>query len=521
MNFFQRLASKVGFVTRESVRQIADEMFKRSYGAAQNSRLTSDWIASYTSADAEIKTARKTTIARSREQERNNEYAVRFFKLLDNNVLGSGGIGLQMKIQDPNGDFDTTANDMIEDAWADQCKPKNFTASGDMSKRLAERLILRSAARDSGALVRILRGDPRRNVPNARGYAIQLLEIDQLDHDYDGVTPSGNQIRMGVEFDQWRRPIAYHIFNNHPGDFFQMAAKQRDRISAADLIHVFLPTRIGQSVGIPWITPVLLPLKMLAGYEEAELIAAREAACKGYAIENEMPPDFHGEQTDSRGNPLQDMEPGMGLDLSPGQKYVPINPLHPTEAFGHFVKSKLRGIASGLGVSYNSLASDLEGVNYSSIRAGVLEEREEWKAVQEWFIESFENKLFEDWLETQLAFGLIKSPNGIALPASKFDKFNKPQWKPRRWPWVDPLKDMQANVLATEKGFASKTDIVSEDGKDIEDVFKQLKEEKQLAKDYGLEFPTDIPKAILAPAEGPGSQAATDGTTAPLTPKGK
>ncbi|MCI0539082.1 MAG: phage portal protein [Verrucomicrobiales bacterium] len=73
------------------------------------------------------------------------------------------------------------------------------------------------------------------------------------------------------------------------------------------------------------------------------------------------------------------------MEVSPGQfetrpvgfEFQTFDPQHPTQAFPFFVKTFLRGIASGLGVSYNTLANELEGVNFSSIRAGVSDEREE------------------------------------------------------------------------------------------------------------------------------------------------
>ena len=75
---------------------------------------------------------------------------------------------------------------------------------------------------------------------------------------------------------------------------------------------------------------------------------------------------------------------------------------------------------------------------------------------------------------------------------SKFEKFNSPCWKPRRWPWVDPLKDLQASVLAVEKGFKSRRSIIAEMGEDIEEVFQEQAEDNALAESLDLEFPTDV-----------------------------
>ena len=144
-----------------------------------------------------------------------------------------------------------------------------------------------------------------------------------------------------------------------------------------------------------------------------------------------------------------------------GTSFQSWNPDHPTGNYAGFVKSCLRGIAAGLGVSYNMIANDLEGVNYSSIRAGLLDEREYYKAVQRWYIDSLIAPVFSGWLETNILNGTIN------LPSAKMSKFNSPgvaHWMPRRWAWVDPLKDQQASVLAVENQFKSKRQVVAEMG---------------------------------------------------------
>jgi capsid protein len=65
---------------------------------------------------------------------------------------------------------------------------------------------------------------------------------------------------------------------------------------------------------------------------------------------------------------------------------------------------------------------------------------------------------------------------------------NAPQWKPRRWPWVDPLKDQQASILAVENGLDSRRNIISQTGGDIEDVFDSIAADKILADSKGLNF---------------------------------
>ena len=221
-------------------------------------------------------------------------------------------------------------------------------------------------------------------------------------------------------------------------------------------------------------------LQMLGAYEEAELTAARVAASKMGFLVKERADGYVGD-VDEQGNPLMEISPGVIEELPMGTSFQSWNPDHPVGNYSDFVKSCLRGIAAELGVSYNMISNDLEGVNYSSIRAGLMDEREFYKAIQRWFVDTVVTPVFESWLETNILNGTIN------LPAAKLEKFNAPDWKPRRWAWVDPEKDINAQIKAVENHFKSKRQVISESGGDIEDVFKDIKRDEELAEDVGLE----------------------------------
>lgn len=467
---------------------------KRMYAAAQATRLTEDWTTNLSSADTEVWSSRRKLRARSRQLERDNPFIERYFKLLENNVLGDCGIGLQMKIRDPDkfqgekvvkGKYDTLANQTIEAAWYEWGRKGVCTVDGKTSWTELQRLVLRSVARDGECFIIKEQGGSF----NRFKFALKFLEADYLREDYNTTLPGGNIIKMGVEMTPDGYVVGYHFYTRHPYEYGFIGDGQMRfvRIPADRVLHVFRPTRAGQTTGVPWISPAMMTIKQLDGYWEAELVAARSAASKMGFYEKQLPVDYQG-QTDAQNNATQEMQPGVIEDLPMGVTFKTHDPQHPVTAFSDFVKSVLRGASSGLGVSYNSLANDLEGVNYSSIRAGLLEERSEWKAVQNWMIECLHEPLFEEWLSTSLLAGALRMPNGSALPAVKFDKFHAPEWKPRRWPWVDPLKDLQAKVMAIEKGLDSRSSTVAEQGGDIESLFADISSDDALADAYGLKF---------------------------------
>jgi lambda family phage portal protein len=471
MGLVDKLAKRFGYVKPQ----------KRSYNGANVSRLTSDWLSPSTTADEEIRRDLKKLRGRCRELERNNDYVRRYLDGMENNVLGAHGIGLQMKVMDQPGHPDRFANFAIEKAWNTWGRANNCTPTGKMTWRDFQRLALRSCARDGDVLVRMIRG-----YRNPFGFALQIIEADRLDSEHNQALPDGNEIRMGVEVDPFGKPVAYHILESHPGDTYAASYRKRHRIPANEIIHIFNQERISQTRGVPWMVSAMTRLQQLAGYEEAEVVAARVSSCKMGWLLKENSEGYTGEEDPADLNVLMEAEPGTIEELPSGMKFQEWNPSHPTTAYKDFVKTCLRGISAGLGVSYNMLANDLEGVNYSSIRAGVLEEREHFKKVQQWFTDSFVSPVFESWLESSIL------ANHFPFNINRFDKMNAPQWKPRRWAWVDPLKDLQANVQAVEAGLKSRRSIVAESGGDVEDVFDQIAMDKQLAEEKGLAFGDDL-----------------------------
>ena len=138
-----------------------------------------------------------------------------------------------------------------------------------------------------------------------------------------------------------------------------------------------------------------------------------------------------------------------------GWDFRSFDPDYPHAMYGDFIKSAKRDIASGLNVSYNSLANDLEGVNFRRSDQDCFEEREQWMVYQDWFISCFEERIYANWMRSALFAKSIVLENGNALPATKREKFMAHEFLARRWPWVDPLKDEQAYNEAMKRGGAS------------------------------------------------------------------
>ena len=345
---------------------------------------------------------------------------------------------------------------------------------------------METVARDGECFVRIVR-----NFNNDFGFALQVMEGDRVDVNLNRELKNGNYISLGIEKNEWGEPVAYYFRNKaktatsfefpHGGNY--------ERVPAEDVIHGFRHQRPNQSRGVPWLNTAIRSLKMLDGWLEAELTGARVAASKmGFFMPESQTDAYTGDDVESDGTIISSVEPGLIETLPPGMSFKEFDPNYPNSKVGDFVKVALRSAAAGLGVSYSSLGNDLEHVNYSSIRAGVLEEREHWKVLQKWCVEILHERVYAEWLKQALLRDAFARP----LPASKYEKFAAVEWLPRGWSWVDPLKDQKAAELGIALGLTTRQELAASQGKELKDVFEQLANEDLLAESLGVSVATVI-----------------------------
>lgn len=454
---------------------------RRSYMLANIDRITNDFLAPITTGDVELRNSLPTMRARSRELERNNDYAKKYLHMLETNVIGKDGITLQCRARDPQGTLDLRANKIIENEWKEWGRRGICTVDGTLSFSRACKLILRTVARDGECIIRLIRG-----FKNPWKFAIQILEGDILDEQLNRIQ-AGNQnlIKMGIEYDEWNRPTAYHLREKHPGDYFisSKSSQTYKRVPASEIVHMFISERPTQGRGIPWMRTAARRMSIASAYEEAELVGARIGASKmGFYIPNpEGGADIVPDDESEDGTPIMEAEAGIFEKLPSGYSdFKAFMPEHPSGNYGPFMKDIKRGLCSGLNVAYNCLANDLEGVNMSSMRVGQIDERDGWKDLQSWFISDFLEILQPAWLE------MLLLTDRTSLPYSKMWKFREAEWQPRSFDWVDPLKDIQADLMAIRAGLKAPQQVAAERGTSLDDLYEMIAEANKLAEKYKL-----------------------------------
>ena len=493
---------------------------KRAYAAARNTRTTGGFgSAGNTSADSELSTALAPLRNRSRQMIRDSGYAKRAQLIVVNNIIGTG-VNMQAQVGTTRGGNADRVNDAIENAFGQWCAADSCHTGGAMHFHDLERMAMGQVF-EAGEI--FIRKHYTRFGNSAVPLALEIIEPERLATELVdpsvGVSP-GNDYRMGIETDQYGRAQYYWIRTLHPGDLRTRVAgmDKYERVPAADIFHLRVITRWPQTRGEPWMHTAVRKIDDLNEYSQHEVSAARASAA--YFATITTPEDNNpltSEEADDGGQ-IMDIEPLTIQELKPGEELNFHTPNRPNPGLDPFMRAMLREVAAGCGPSYESISRDYSQSNYSSSRLALLDDRDLYKTLQQWWIRAFRRPLHQIWLQQAVLAGAVQglSPGQYAANPEKYGAVH---FKPRGWTWVDPTKEVAAYKEAILAGFTTITDVIAATGggMDIEDVVKTRQRELQMLDDAGIEVDTTyvVPQqgqASAAPAAAPASDAPDDST---------
>jgi lambda family phage portal protein len=485
----------------------ADAVGQRAFAAARPSRLNDGWSTFTSSADMESVSSLTALRNRSRALIRDNAHAKRAQAVVTNNVIGMG-IGLQAAVQSSHGRLVDEVNDALESAWTEWCQADHCHIGGRLAFADIERLLIAEVFEAGDVLVRIHR-DGRGRVP----LSLEVIEAERLADEWEAPSVGGNLVRQGVECDAYYRPVAYWIHEYHPGDPRRERVSDRLlRVPADDIIHLAHLSRWPQVRGVPWMHAAMNRLYQLGEFQDAAVVAARVGAEKVMVLKE----SDQGDLAKSLGDGAQDgtltWTSGKGqVDILPaGTEIADWTPAYPEANFDPFVRSALRDIAAAFGMSYESLSRDYSQSNYSSSRMGLLDDRDGWRVLQQWYIRAFRARLHKVWLEAAVYARAVKTiPVGdyVLRPAY----YQAVTWKPRGWSWVDPTKEVAAYKEAEKAGYITKGDVIAQTGagRDLEDVVRERRRELDLLARQHIATDTD-PESLAFAKPAPTPEPAPD-----------
>lgn len=437
--------------------------------------------AAATSANAELNNASIARLRdRARDMVRNNPYCARALDIWSSNVVGAG-------IVPASRTGNKSRDKKVMDLW------KRFVEECDADGQLdfygLQNLAVRSAFEggDTLARLRVRREADGLRVP----FQIQLLEGDHLDIARHG-TIDGFKTILGVQFTPIGQRSGYYLFPEHPGErsAVQLASMSSSWVPAADVIHLYRKARIGQVRGVSAFAPVMLQARDLADLQEAVVVKARIEACfSGFITSEEGDGAMLGaSSTDTYGNEVQELQPGMLRHLKPGESIEFANPTS-SVSFDPVMLHTLMGIAVGLGLTYDQLTGDLRQANYSSLRAGKIEMRRLVEQVQyQMVVPMFCRPIWRKFIDMAITMG--------DLPGT-VDNYPV-EWIAPAHEAIDPEKDLRADILAVRSGRMTLKQFIAGWGNDPDTQLQQIADSNALLDSLGLILDTDPRKMSTA-----------------------
>jgi lambda family phage portal protein len=465
-------------------------MRARLEGAMAKRRLR-DWNPPLENINALVASGGPRLLARSRELVVTNGYAANACEAFAANLVGDG-------IKPSSLITDAALRDQVQRlwlAWTDEADADGLTDFYGLQAMVAREMFV---AGECFVRLRPRRAEDGLLVP----LQLQLLQSEMLPFEKTETDQNGNLIRCGIEFDLIGRRVAYHFRRRHPGDSTdqRMALPDTVRVPAEEVLHIYRPIDAGQIRGLPHVAPAMVRLFLLDQYDDAELDRKKTAAMFAGFITKTAPEDpMMGEgAADLDGAAIASLEPGTMQVLLPGEDVKFSSPADVGGGYEAFQYRTLLAVSASLGLPYHLVTGDVRQANYSSLRAELVEFRRRIGQLQHGVIaHQLCRPIWRRWLETAVLSGALNTEPADARAV---------QWIPPRWDWVDPLKDIQAQVLAMEAGLTSRRKVVEATGYDIEEVDRENASDAKRAADLGLTYrasPGETQGARATPVQEP------------------
>ncbi len=424
----------------------------RSYDAASKGRRTKGWNASGTSANAETDGGATITRNRARDLARNNAYAGKALTVITSNTVGTG---IRGQTKGPN-KTRTKAASTLWQGWA-ETTACDFDGRNDLYGLQA--LAMETAARDGEAIIRFRR-DKSLKIP----LQLQVLEADFLDTTRR-TGDNGNAVIQGIEVNAAGKAVAAWLYEQHPGDTNWLGRLSRkhtsQRVPIDQISRVYRQDRAGQLRGVSWFAPIVIPLRDLDAFEDARLLQQVIASCFAVFVHDSTEGELPGSSSTDEADLLEKIQPGMVEYLPPGKSVSFAEPKAP-EGYADFVRSVLRKVAAGMGITYESLTGDLSQTNFSGGRMGWIEF---YRNVEAWrwrmLIPQMCVPVWEAFLDAARMSG--QDLSGVEM-----------DWIPPRRELINPKEEIAAMTAEIRSGLNSWSGVVNERGYDPEALREEI-----------------------------------------------
>lgn len=361
----------------------------------------------------------------------------------------------------------------LHKTWSRQCD-----AAGKLSLGGIEALAMGTMECDGTALIRIRPRRPEDGL--AVPMQLQVIEQDWVDESRTQASSPGNAVINGIEYDMLGRRVGWWLYDKHPGDAGLTGSLTSRTTStlvpAASIIDLYDVYRPGQGAGISRMKSAILALRDLELYREAESRRKDTEARLGIIASG----DVNAMQGPAQAGGLSAMSlgeiPSGGvLQLPPG---LNVTSVAPTAMPGYVqtIKYEIQLLCAAIGCTYEGATGDMAEVNFSSARMRRLSfrasiERTQWLTLVPQLLRPLDE-----------AFVRFAKLSGLVPASAAWDvEYTFP-----RWPAVDQLKEVGADLQEIAGGMSSISAKIRERGNDPDEVFAELQSDLQRVESAGM-----------------------------------
>lgn len=410
----------------------------------------------------------------SRDAVRQNGYAKAAVDLLTTAVIGKGIRPV------------TTDEDLqwLWRQWTAKSDPTGMTTFYGQ-----QAMLFRSMIEGGDSFGRLRPRLPEDGVP--ANFQFQLIEGDHIPTWKTDGGVGNNAVIGGIEWFN-SRPVAYHMYRDHPGDFSfdkDFRSLETVRVPAESVIHAMsvIDERIGAVRGLPFIARALIKLSDYHDYDQAELLKKKLNTL--WAAFFKKPSEDSNLQEILGGDPgsqvVPAIEPGSAVAMPPGWDVVFSNPTEVGGSYDPFTRQQLRAVCVAIGVPPSLLTHDFTGLNDRLLRGVLLWFKKRCEMLQQAVvIPQICQPIWEHFVTMAVASGAWKPK-----PGQNLEEIMVPEWVPQAHPHLHQLQEVQANSEAFKLRTKSLTQIASEYGVDLIDVFNEIEAEQKLALEKGITLP--------------------------------
>lgn len=421
--------------------------------------------------------SREIILKRCRDAERNSDIVNAMIYALQNNVIGSK---INMQADSPSKKFNERIEALFHE-WehAENCDITEAQSLTEIARMAVARYIV-----DGGVLFTYVI-DRKSLIP----LKIQVREVDEIVNTSVAKTEKGNVICNGIEMTPYGKPVAYHLIKYDPNGLAQDL--NDDIVPAENVDFLWLKNRPSQFREFSPMARSVVRANDIDDYNEAISFKAKVDACTSAFVETDNYNSQPGRPTNNaKGERVTQLNGGSVKYLRPGEKLKTFIPAGQSTEFENFMVAQLRIFASSHGLSLESASRNVERVNYSSARQNMLADQQTYKALRNFFVEHFLRKLYKRFVNVCYIAGLL---DGVGFNPNDPIFYNA-KWLTEGLPWIDPLKEANANTIQLGNGGMSFQEYCANNGADWRERIEQMAEVKKYAEELGVNLNFIVPE---------------------------